>query len=37
MTPETIDLTIEVFLPEDIKQDWMPVDGQSVPHLFQFN
>jgi hypothetical protein len=36
MMPETIDLTIEVFLPEKIKQDWIPLDGRSVPHLFQF-
>jgi len=33
---ETIDLTIEIFLPENIKQDWIPLDGRSVPHLFQF-
>ena len=36
MSAEIIDLTIEPFLPEDIKQHWIPLDGQSVPHLFQF-
>ena len=36
MLPETIDLTIEVFLPEHTKQGWLPLDGQSVPHLFHF-
>ena len=36
MSAEIIDLTIEAFLPEDIKQHWIPLDGQSVPHLFQF-
>jgi len=36
MLPETIDLTTEVFLPEDIKQGWLPLDGQSVLHLFHF-
>ena len=36
MSAEIIDLTIEPFLPEDIKQDWIPLDGHSVPHLFQF-
>ena len=23
-------------MPEDIRQNWLPLDGQSVPHLFQF-
>jgi hypothetical protein len=32
----TIDLTTEAFLPEGIKQDWLPLNGQSVPHLFKF-
>jgi len=36
MSTEIIDLTIEVFLPEDIKQHWIPLDGHSVSHLFQF-
>jgi hypothetical protein len=36
MSSETIDVSIEVFLPVNIKQDWIPLDGQSVPHLFQF-
>ena len=36
MSAEIIDLTIEVFLPEYIKQHWVPLDGHSVPHLFQF-
>ena len=36
MAAEIIDLTIEPFLPEDIKQHWIPLDGQSVPHLFEF-
>jgi hypothetical protein len=36
MSSETIDLTIEAFLPEDIKHEWIPLDGLSVPHLFQF-
>ena len=36
MSSEVIDLTIEIFLPEDIKQNWIPLDGQPVPHLFQF-
>ncbi|KAF9643803.1 hypothetical protein BDM02DRAFT_3191200 [Thelephora ganbajun] len=36
MSSEVIDLTIETPLPEDIKQDWIPLDGLSVPHLFQF-
>jgi len=36
MSSGIIDLTIEISLPEDIKQHWIPLDGQSVPHLFQF-
>jgi hypothetical protein len=36
MASEIIDLTIDVFLPEDIKCNWIPVEGRSVPHLFQF-
>ena len=36
MSSEIIDLTVEVFLPENIKQDWILFNGQSVPHLFQF-
>ena len=36
MSNEIIDLTIEAFLPEDIKQYWIPLEGHSVPHLFQF-
>ena len=37
MSSGIIDLTIEISLPEDIKQHWIPLDGQSVPHLFQFS
>ena len=36
MSSEAIDLTIEISLPEEVKQDWIPLDVQSVPHLFQF-
>ena len=36
MSSETIDLTKEIFLPEEIKNGWIPIDGLSVPHLFQF-
>ena len=36
MSAEIIDLTIEAPLPEYIKKYWIPLDGQSVPHLFQF-
>ena len=36
MSSEIIDLTIEVFLPKEIKDHWIPLDGRSVPHLFQF-
>ena len=36
MASEIIDLTREIFLPEDIKQNWLLPDGVSVPHLFQF-
>lgn len=36
MSAEIIDLTIEPFLPEEIKQHWIPLDGQPVSHLFQF-
>ena len=36
MSSEVIDLTVDVFLPEHIKQNWIPLDGLSVPHLFQF-
>lgn len=36
MSSEAIDLTIEIPLPEEIRQNWIPLDGQSVPHLFQF-
>ena len=36
MSAEIIDLTIDVFLPEDIKQHWIPLDGHSIPYLFQF-
>jgi len=36
MPSEVIDLTIEISLPEGIKQDWIPLDGKSIPHLFQF-
>jgi len=36
MSSEVIDLTIEIPLPENIRQDWIPLDGQSVPHLFHF-
>lgn len=36
MSSEAIDLTIEISLPEEITKDWIPLDGQSVPHLFQF-
>ena len=36
MSTEIIDLTIDAFLPEDIKQQWIPLDGHSIPHLFQF-
>jgi hypothetical protein len=36
MSSETIDLTVDLFLPKDIKQNWIPLDGLSVPHLFQF-
>jgi len=36
MLSDIIDLTHEAPLPEDIRQDWLPLDGQSVPHLFQF-
>ena len=35
MSSDTIDLTVSI-LPEHIKQNWIPLDGQSVPHLFQF-
>jgi hypothetical protein len=36
MSSEIIDLTVDPFLPEVIKQHWIPLDGLSVPHLFQF-
>lgn len=36
MSSEAIDLTIDYPLPNNIKQDWIPLDGRSVPHLFQF-
>jgi hypothetical protein len=36
MSSETIDLTIETFLPKVIKSDWLPLDGAPVPHLFHF-
>ena len=36
MSSEVIDITHEVFLPNYIKQSWIPLDGLSVPHLFQF-
>jgi len=36
MSSGIIDLTVEIFLPENIKQDWIPLDGLPVPHLFQF-
>jgi hypothetical protein len=35
MSAEIINLTTEVFLPE-INKGWIPLDGLSVPHLFQF-
>ena len=36
MSPEIIDLTVDISLPDDIKQGWIPINGLSVPHLFQF-
>jgi hypothetical protein len=36
MPSEIVDLTVEAFLPEDIKLGWIPLDGLSVSHLFQF-
>jgi hypothetical protein len=36
MSSDIIDLTVEVFLPEDIKQSFIPLDGLPVPHLFSF-
>ena len=36
MSSEAIDLTAEISLLEEITKDWIPLDGQSVPHLFQF-
>lgn len=36
MSSEVIDLTVEAFLPGAIKQDWLPHNGLSVLHLFQF-
>ena len=36
MSLEIIDLTVEAFLPNEIKQDWIPQDGLAVPHLFWF-
>lgn len=36
MSSEIIDLTIEAPLPEDIRQNWIPLEGRSVLHLFQF-
>jgi hypothetical protein len=37
MSSQIIDLTTEIPFPEDIKKHWLPLDGQSVPHLFIFN
>jgi len=37
MSSGVIDLTTEIPLPKDIKENWIPLDGESVPHLFQFN
>ena len=36
MSSDIIDLTCETLLPENIRQNWLLLDGQSVPHLFQF-
>src|ERR1700733_10148187 len=36
MSSEIIDLTVDTPLPEYIKLNWLPLEGLSVPHLFQF-
>ena len=36
MSSEIIDLTIKSLLPKNIKQNWIPLDGLPIPHLFQF-
>ena len=36
MSSEIIDLTIDSPLPEEIKEYWLPPDGESVPHLLYF-
>lgn len=36
MSSGTIDLTVETYFPKIIKMDWLPHDGLSVAHLFQF-
>ena len=36
MSSEVIDLTIDVPLPEEIKNYWIPLEGESVPHLLHF-
>ena len=33
MSSEVINLTIDIPLPEEIKNHWIPLDGESVPHL----
>ena len=36
MSSEVIDLTLDPILPEEIKEYWLPHDGESVPHLLYF-
>jgi hypothetical protein len=36
MSSEVIDLTVESPLPEGIKKYWIPLDGESIPHLLFF-
>ena len=36
MSSEVIDLTVDAPLPEEIKNHWIPLDGEAIPHLLYF-
>jgi hypothetical protein len=36
MSSEVIDLTVDSPLPKGIQECWLPLDGESVPHLLHF-
>ena len=36
MSSEIIDLTVDILLPKEIKNHWIPLDRESVQHLLLF-